>query len=269
MSSDRIRTSVVTLRHSKERGEKIIMLSAYDALFAALIESVGVDIILVGDSVTTVLCGEESTQSASMDQMIYHTRIVRRGAPNTFVVFDMPFMSYQVSSRDAVRNAGRAVKETGANGVKVEGGGPTINAVAAVVDAGIPVMGHLGFTPQSVDQLGGYRVQGRGPSAEALVEDAERLQDAGAFALVLELVPSETAARVTEALDIPTIGIGAGVQCDGQVLIVHDLLGLNERFEPKFLKRYASLADQVRSAITDFANEVRSGAFPDDAHSYE
>ncbi len=269
MPTERPRTTIATLRRKKDRGEKIVMLSAYDALFAAIIESVGLDIILVGDSVNTVLCGEESTHSATMDQMVYHTRIVRRGAPNTFVVFDMPFMSYQVTVEEAVHNAGRGIKETGANAVKIEGGSPRIATVQAIVDAGIAVMAHLGFTPQSVDQLGGYRVQGRGDSGNKLIADAKRLEDAGAFALVLELVPTDVAARVTDALSIPTIGIGSGIACDGQVLVLHDLLGLNEEFQPRFLKRYASLADDVRAALTEFANEVRSGTFPDDAHSYE
>ena len=269
MSGDRPLTTVATLQRKKERGEKIVMLSAYDALFAAIIESVGIDIILVGDSVNTVLCGEKTTHSATMDQMVYHSRIVRRGAPDAFVVFDMPFMSYQVTVDEAVHNAGRGIKETGANAVKIEGGGPRVEAVHAIVDAGIAVMAHLGFTPQSVDQLGGYRVQGRGAGADKLIEDAQRLEEAGAFALVLELVPTEVAGRITDALRIPTIGIGSGIACDGQVLIVHDLLGLNEGFHPRFLKQYASLADDVRTALNEFADEVRREVFPDDAHSYE
>ena len=246
------------------------MVTAYDALFGRLVEQAGVDIVLVGDSVNTVLCGEPTTLSATLDQMIYHGRIVRRGVARALVVIDMPFLSYQVSPDDARRNCGRALKETGAHAVKVEGGAPITPTVRTLVDIGIPAMAHLGFTPQSVHALGGPRVQGRDAgAAERLLEDARALEDAGAFALVLELVPASVALRISEALTIPSIGIGSGVHCDGQVLVLPDLLGLNEQFTPKFLKRYAELAEQVRDAVRRFGEDVRDGRYPDADHSFE
>lgn len=269
--SDKAR-SVTThgLRRMKERGEKIVMLTAYDALFASLVDQAGVDVILVGDSVNTVLCGEPTTLSATLEQMIYHARITRRGVERALVVLDMPFMSYQVSIEEAKRNAGRVLKESGVHGVKLEGGAQTVPVARALVEIGIPVMGHLGFTPQSVHALGGYRVQGRGEaSADKIIEDARALEEAGIFSLVLELMPTDVAGRVTESVTIPTIGIGSGPRCDGQVLVLHDMLGLNEGFEPKFLKRYAELAEEVRNAVGAFGDDVRSGRYPDPAHSYE
>lgn len=254
----------------KERGDRIVMLTAYDALFGELVDAAGVDVVLVGDSVNTVLCGESTTLSATLEQMIYHARIVRKGVRRALLVLDMPFMSYQVSIEDAKRNAGRVLRETGVSGIKLEGGEVVVPTIRALVDIGIPVMGHLGFTPQSVHALGGYRVQGRGPEAsDRIVADAKALEDAGAFSLVLELMPSAVAQRVTEAISIPTIGIGSGPRCDGQVLVLHDMLGLNERFTPKFLKRYAELAEQVRQAVQVFGEEVRAGRYPDTAHSYD
>lgn len=270
MPDKRRRITTHELQRLKQAGEKIVMLTAYDALFAALVDQAGVDIILVGDSVNTVLCGEETTLSATLDQMIYHGRIVRRGVERAQVVVDMPFLSYQVSVDDAKRNVGRALKETGAHAVKVEGGAAVVPTVRALSDIGVAVMGHLGFTPQSVHALGGHRVQGRDAgAADRLVADARALEDAGAYSIVLELVPSAVAARVTQAVRVPTIGIGSGLACDGQVLVLHDMLGLNEAFTPKFLKRYAALADTVRDAVRTFAREVREGGFPDDAHSYD
>ena len=253
----------------KQAGRKIVCVTAYDALFGRLVDEAGVDCVLVGDSVNQVLAGEPSTLSATMDQMVYHGRAVRRGVHRALLVVDMPFLSFQVSREDALRNCGRVMKETLAQAVKLEGGSGMAETVRALVDIGVPVMGHVGFAPQSVHALGGYRVQGRDVEAAARLEaDALALEAAGCFAVVLELVPAPLAARLSAALAIPTIGIGAGPGCDGQVLVLPDLLGLNDRFAPKFLKRYANLADDVRRAVGSFADEVRRGAYPDDAHSF-
>lgn len=257
------------LLRKKERGEKLVVLTCYDALFARILDGAGVDVLLVGDSVNQVLGGAATTLSATLDQMIYHTSIVRRGTEHALVICDMPFLTYQVSREEALRNAGRVMQQTGCHGVKLEGGRPVADTVRALVDIGIPVMGHLGLTPQSVHALGGYRVQGRdAEAAERLRADARALQEAGAFALVLELVPATLAAEVTGALSIPTIGIGAGPHCDGQVLVLHDMLGLNEQFAPKFLKRYAGLADDVRAAVRAYADDVRGGRYPGPEHSF-
>ncbi len=253
----------------KEAGRKIAMVTAYDALFASLVDQAGVDAILVGDSLATVLCGEDTTLGATMDQMVYHGRLVVRGARRALVVVDMPFMSYQVSPRQAVRNAGRLLKETGAGAVKLEGGAEAAPAVEAIVAAGVPVMGHLGFTPQSVHKLGGNRVQGRADGAvDDLVRDAKLLESAGAFSVLLELMVADVARRVTDALSVPTVSIGAGAHCDGQLLILHDLLGLNEGFNPRFLKRYAELGAAVRSAVARFADEVRQGEYPGEEYAH-
>ncbi len=253
----------------KERGERIVCLTCYDALFARLLDESGVDILLVGDSVNEVLAGAESTLSATLEQMIYHTRIVRRGTSRALVVCDLPFLSYQISREEAIRNAGRAMAETGCHTVKLEGGKPMAQTVRALVDVGIPVMGHLGLTPQSVHALGGHRVQGRDEkTAERLKEDAKALEDAGAFAIVLELVPAPLASQITKSLTIPTIGIGAGPACDGQVLVLHDMLGLNDKFAAKFVKRYAALAEDVREAVRLYAAEVREGRYPGPEHSF-
>jgi 3-methyl-2-oxobutanoate hydroxymethyltransferase len=253
----------------KQRGERIVVLTCYDALFARLLDGAGVDILLVGDSVNQVLAGADSTLSATLDQMIYHTRIVRRGATRAMVVCDMPFLTYQVSREDAIRNAGRVMQQTGCQAVKLEGGAPIAETTRALVEIGIPVMGHLGLTPQSVHALGGYRVQGRDEqSAERLKADAAALEQAGAFAIVLELVPAPLASQITKALTIPTIGIGAGPACDGQVLVLPDMLGLNEHFTAKFVKRYAALAEDVREAVTLYAAEVREGRYPGPEHSF-
>lgn len=260
-SQRRVRT--LDFARRKEAGEPIVMLTAYDALFASLLDESGVDAILVGDSLATVLCGEETTLSATVEQMIYHGRLVCRGARRALVVVDMPFMSYQVSPEDAVRNAGRILKETGAGAVKLEGGAEAAPAVRAMTSAGIPVMGHLGFTPQSVHQIGGARVQGRAEGAvERLVRDAKAIEEAGAFSILLELLVGPVAEQVTKALHVPTVGIGAGPHCDGQLLILHDMLGLNEEFNPRFLKRFAELGAQVRSAVGRYTEEVRTGAYP-------
>src|SRR5881392_652129 len=246
-----------TLLEMKEKGERIVALTCYDALFARLLDTSGVDILLVGDSLNQVLAGAPSTLSATLDQMIYHTKMVRRGTEHAMVVCDMPFLSYQVSPEDAVRNCGRAMKETGCHAVKIEGGQPMAATVRRLVDIGIPVMGHLGLTPQSVHAMGGYRVQGRTDAAALkLVNDAAELEQAGAFAIVLEGVPMQLAAEITQKLSIPTIGIGAGPHCDGQVLVVNDVLGLSDRTPPKFVKRYANVREQVLDAAEAFRREV-------------
>jgi 3-methyl-2-oxobutanoate hydroxymethyltransferase len=253
----------------KKAGRKIVAVTAYDALFGRLVDEAGVDCVLVGDSLNQVLCGEPSTLSATLDQMIYHGRAVRKGVERALLVVDMPFLSYQVTVEDALRSCGRVMKETGAQAVKLEGGSAVADRVKALVDIGIPVMGHLGLTPQSVHALGGYRVQGRDEdNARRMEADAKTLEEAGCFSVVLELVPAGVAGKISRSLTIPTIGIGAGPECDGQVLVLPDLLGLNDRFAPKFLKRYAELAGEVRQAVGCFAEEVRSGRFPDAEHSF-
>jgi len=253
----------------KERGERIVVLTCYDALFARLLDASGVDVLLVGDSVNQVLAGAETTLSATLEQMIYHTKIVRRGAVRALVVCDMPFLTYQVTPQEAIRNCGRVMQETACHAVKLEGGAPMAETVRALVDIGIPVMGHLGLTPQSVHALGGYRVQGRDEkTAERLKADAKALEEAGAFSVVLELVPAPLASQITKSLRIPTIGIGAGPACDGQVLVLPDMLGLNDRFSAKFVKRYAALAEDVREAVKLYAAEVREGRYPGPEHSF-
>jgi len=254
----------------KQRRERLVMVSAYDALFARLSEEGGADMILVGDSLANVILGLDSTVPVTVEQMIHHGAAVRRGAARAMVVVDMPFMSYQISTEDALRNAGRIMKETSAHAVKVEGGDEGLAVtIQGMTRAGIPVMGHIGFTPQSVNTLGGYRVQGRAPGdQERLIEEARRVEAAGAFALVLELVPSAVSRAVTAAVGIPTIGIGAGPECDGQVLVLYDLLGLNDLFRPKFLRHYAEMAGDVRAAVARFAEDVRAGTYPDKEHSF-
>ncbi len=263
------RVTTLDIVGCKRSGRKIVALTAYDALFARLLDEAGVDIVLVGDSLNTVLAGQETTLSATLEQMIYHGRMVRAGVERALVIVDLPFLSYQVSVEEAKRNAGRVMQLTGANGVKLEGGRAMQQTVRALVEIGIPVMGHVGFTPQSVHALGGARVQGRGEVGERILADAKALEDAGAFAVVLELMPADVAARVSGALAIPTIGIGSGAGCDGQVLVLHDMLGLNDRFHAKFVKTYANMAEQVRGAVRQYAEEVRAGGYPDAAHSFE
>ena len=262
----------LTIRDIRARkgGEKLVMVSAYDALFARIADEAGVDLVLVGDSLANTVAGLDSTLRVTLDQMIYHGASARRGCSRALLVVDMPFGSYQVSVEDAMRNCVRVMQETGAQAVKLEGGSERIvAAVRAVVEMGVPVMGHLGFTPQSVHALGGPRVQGKETAgADRLLEEARRLEEAGAFAIVLELVPAVLAKRITDAVGVPTIGIGAGVSCDGQVLVLPDLLGLNEGFKPKFLKRYAELGQAARSAVEAFVSETRSGTYPGDSHSF-
>jgi 3-methyl-2-oxobutanoate hydroxymethyltransferase len=253
----------------KAKGERIVMLTCYDALFARLLDASGVDILLVGDSVNEVLAGQPSTLSATLDQMIYHTSMVRRGTQHALVVCDMPFLTYQVSTEEAIRNSGRVMAKTGCHAVKLEGGRPVAATVRALVDVGIPVMGHLGLTPQSVHALGGFRVQGKDlEAARAIVDDAIALADAGCFAVVLECVPDAVARLVTDSIAVPTIGIGAGRHCDGQVLVMHDLLGLEERITPKFVRRYAELGADAVAAVSQFADDVRAGRFPSSEETY-
>jgi len=258
------------LAEMKRRGEKIVMVTAYDASSGKLADAAGVDLILVGDSAAMVVLGHESsTVPVTMDEMLFMTRAVTRGARRPLVVGDLPFGSYQVSDEDAVRNAIRFVKEAGADVVKLEGAGPSLARVQAIVGAGIGVMGHLGLTPQSATVLGGFKTQGRtAEKAQQLLEDARALEAAGCFALVLEAVPAPVAERITAALSIPTIGIGAGSGCDGQVLVWHDLLGLHDGPTPRFVKQYADLKEEIRHALEAYAGEVRSGAFPAEQHTY-
>jgi 3-methyl-2-oxobutanoate hydroxymethyltransferase len=270
MNADPRPLTVIDLLTIKAAGRRIVMLTCYDAIFARLLEGAGVDVLLVGDSLNQVIAGQETTLSATLDQMIYHAAAVRRGARRALVFVDLPFLTYQISIPEAIRNAGRVLQETNAHGVKLEGGSHMVETVAALVERGIPVMGHLGLTPQSVHALGGYRVQGRDEgAAERLINDAKLLQSAGACAIVLELIPAALAGRISQSVTIPTIGIGAGPHCDGQVLVLHDMLGLNEQFSPRFLKHYGKLGQAVREAVRSYADEVRDGRYPDKEHSFE
>jgi 3-methyl-2-oxobutanoate hydroxymethyltransferase len=255
---------------ARESGRKLVIVATYDTLFARLAEEGGVDAVLVGDSLGNVVAGYDSTIPVTLDQMIYHGGCVRRGLRRAMLIVDLPFLTYQVSVEDALRNSGRVVQETGAEAVKLEGATePVLQAVRALTEVGIPVMGHLGLTPQHLLAIGGFRVQGReAAAAQRLLDDARRLEDAGAFSIVLELMPSDVASKVTEALSVPTIGIGAGAGCSGQVLVLHDLLGLNDGFKPKFLKRYAELGTEARAAIRSFGDEVRSGRYPGPEHAF-
>ena len=257
------------LADMKRRRERIVMVTAYDYPSGSLADAAGMDIVLVGDSAAMTVLGYESTVPATMDEMVMLTRAAVRGAKRPLVVADMPFGSFQISDEEAVRSAVRFVKEAGVDAVKLEGAGPTVSRVLALVGAGIPVMGHVGLTPQSATMLGGFRAQGRTSArARQLLEDARTLEQAGCFSLVLEAVPAPVAARITEELTIPTIGIGSGRDCDGQVLVYHDLLGLYQGREPRFVKRYAELATEIQDAIERYAADVRSGAFPGDEHTY-
>jgi 3-methyl-2-oxobutanoate hydroxymethyltransferase len=254
----------------RERGERFAMLTAYDALSAHLLDEAGIPLILVGDTLGMVMLGYDDTLPVTIDQMIHHTAAVRRGVTNAFVIGDMPFMSYQASTEEGFRNAGRFLKEAGAHAVKLEGGGRVLELVGRLTDSGIPVMGHLGLTPQSVNQFGGYRVQGRSDeAAHQIVKDAKSLEAAGAFALVLEAIPSALAAEVTKSLRIPTIGIGAGPDCSGQVLVFHDFLGITEGPAPRFVKRYAGIGAEIKRAAATFASEVADGTYPGSEHSYD
>lgn len=254
----------------KAEGSPIVALTAYDVLFAGLVEKAGIDFILVGDSLGQVVLGHPSTLPVTVEDMIRHAAAVRRGAPDSFIVVDMPFLSYQVSVEDTVRNAGRIMKETGVQAVKLEGGNRRVlDAIEALVAVGIPVMGHLGLTPQSVHALGGYRVQGRDPlSAEDLKERARALEASGVFSIVLELVPGTLAGEISRSLDVPTIGIGAGPECDGQVLVLYDALGLNAEFQPRFLKRFAEIHEAALDGVRDYVREVRERSYPGPEHTF-
>jgi 3-methyl-2-oxobutanoate hydroxymethyltransferase len=257
------------LRAAKERGERFAMLTAYDASSAALLDELGVPVLLVGDSLGMVALGYGSTVPVTLDEMLHHTRAVSRGAPRSLVVGDLPFGTYQDGPSQAFAAAVRMLKEGGANAVKLEGGGPMVAVTAHLVGAGIPVMGHLGLTPQSVNQFGGFKVQGRGDAAaDQLVADAVALAEAGAFAIVLECIPAELGRRVTETVPVPTIGIGAGPDCDAQVLVWHDLLGLTTGRLPRFVKQYADLRSEIAGAVKAFVSEVADGEYPGPEHSY-
>jgi 3-methyl-2-oxobutanoate hydroxymethyltransferase len=260
---------ITELAEMKARGEKIVMVTAYDAPSARLADAAGVDLILVGDSAAMVVLGHESTVPATVDELLVLTRAATRGARRPLVVADLPFGSFQVSDEGAVANAVRFVKEAGAEAVKLEGGAAMASRVRAIAAAGIPVMGHIGLTPQSATALGGFKAQGRtAEKARQLYEDALALEAAGCFAIVLEAVPAQVAARVTAALQVPTIGIGAGADCDGQVLVWHDMLGLYDGRSPRFVKRYAELAPTITTALASYADEVRGGRFPEEQHTY-
>jgi 3-methyl-2-oxobutanoate hydroxymethyltransferase len=263
------RLAATDLREMKRRGDKIAAITAYDYLFARLVDSAGVDVVLVGDSLGQVVLGLDSTIPVTLDDMIHHARAVRRGVARALLVVDLPFLTYQVTREDALRNAGRVLQETGAAAVKLEGGSPeTCDTVRALVRAGIPVMGHLGFTPQSVNQTG-TRVQARDDDGAArLLEDAKRLEEAGAFSLVLELVPGTVAQTATEALEIPTIGIGAGAGCDGQVLVLQDMLGLNPGFAPRFLRKFADVGQVAGDGVREYVRTVKAGEYPGPEHTF-
>jgi len=264
------KVTTATLREMKRRGERITVLSAYDYPTAHMIDEAGIDVILVGDSLGNVILGYKDTLAVTMDEMIHHTKAVARAAKRALVVGDMPFMSYQASVADAIRNAGRFLKEGHAEAVKIEGGRGMVEKVEAIVQSGIPVMGHLGLTPQWIHQLGGFKVSGKTEAAARMVvEDVKKLEDAGVFSIVLECVPWQLAKLITERSGVPTIGIGSGPHCDGQVLVLHDLLGLTGPHVPKFVKQYAQLEGTISKAIAEFRQEVRTGKFPSLNHSYE
>ena len=253
----------------KQNGEKISMLTAYDVSFAGLLDSSGIDVILVGDSLGMVLLGYESTIPVTMEEMLHHCRAVKKGVNRAILVGDMPFMSYQVSVSEAITNAGRFLKEAGCDAVKLEGGTEVCDTVKAIVRAGIPVMGHIGLTPQTASQLGGYKVQGKdAESAHRLLESARALEAAGAFSIVLECIPAQLSQVISAAVAIPTIGIGAGRFCDGQVLVTHDMVGMFEKFVPTFVKKYVNLAPQIKEAVAAYNKEVKAGDFPDEEQSF-
>jgi 3-methyl-2-oxobutanoate hydroxymethyltransferase len=258
------------LYKKKAEGRKLTMLTAYDFPTAQIVDEAGIDMILVGDSLGMVVQGLSSTLPVTMDEMIYHTRMVSRAVQTALVVGDMPFLSYQTHRAEAVRNAGRFLKEAGAEAVKLEGGSQMAETIRAVVDSGIPVMAHIGLTPQYLHMLGGFKVQGKDEAArEKILADARAVQDAGAFSVVLEAMPASLAKEIHESLRIPTIGIGAGPECDGQVLVLHDILGLFDRFTPKFVKRYVNLKDQALKAVREYKQEVETGKFPSQEHSFK
>jgi len=261
--------TIIDIQKMKVAGEKIAVLTSYDYPFTRIMDECGIDVILVGDSVGVVFAGYDNTLPVTMDEMIYHTRAVVRARPRALVVADMPFLSYQIDLRDARLNAGRLVKEGGAEAVKLEGGAHLADTIRAIVDMDIPVMAHIGLTPQSIHRMGGYKVQGKkDEQAQRLLEDAKAVEEAGAFAVVLEGIPLKLAERITTELSIPTIGIGAGPHCDGQVLVIHDILGLCEKYSPKFVKRYGDAGALVAGAVASYITEVKKGEFPDEGHSF-
>lgn len=261
--------TVKSFQEAKDNNRKISMLTAYDYSMAKMVDAAGIDSILIGDSLGMVFQGHESTLPVTVDDMIYHTKAVARGAKRALIIADMPFLSYHVSKEEAVRNAGRLVKEGGAEAVKIEGGAQVADTIKAIVDAQIPVMGHLGLTPQSVNAFGGFKVQGKdGESAKKILEDAKLLEKAGVFAITLECIPDKLAALITESVNIPTIGIGAGNGCDGQVLVINDMLGMFSDFVPKFVKQYATLNTQITEAIKNYIFELNDGKFPAAEHTF-
>jgi 3-methyl-2-oxobutanoate hydroxymethyltransferase len=263
------RITTLELKNMKERGEKIVALTAYDALFAEIEDRAGVDVILVGDSAAMVVAGHETTLPITMEQMLYHCSIVSKTVKRALVVADMPFLSFQISVEDAIRNAGRFLKESGVQAVKIEGGSVMLKTVKTLVQLGIPVMGHLGLTPQSVHQFGSYEVRGKDEvEALQLLKDAKLLEEAGAFSIVLEKIPLKLAGEVSRSLKIPTIGIGSGPECDGQVLVNYDMLGLYEKIKPRFVRRYLEMAKLVEEAVGKYCKDIRSGNFPSEKESY-
>jgi 3-methyl-2-oxobutanoate hydroxymethyltransferase len=267
MADDKV--TIQSLRKQKQAGQRITMLTCYDATFARLLDATGVDILLVGDSLGMVIQGHGTTLPVTLDEMIYHCRAVARVTRRAQVVGDMPFMSYQASIEDGLRSAGRMVKEGGCEGVKLEGGAQHAELVSRLVASGIPVMGHIGLTPQSVHQMGGFKVQGKGHgAAQRLVDDAKALEQAGAYSIVLEGMPMEVAREVTRAVSVPTIGIGAGPDCDGQVLVIYDLLGMDDAFKPRFVRKYENFALRVRTAVSSYVEDVRAGRFPSADESF-
>lgn len=266
---DRKKVTVSKVIQMKKKGKKIVMLTAYDYIMSSLFNESNVDIILVGDSVGNTVLGYKNTIPVTLEDIIHHTAAVVRGNHYSLVVADMPFMTYKINSEQALKNAGRLIQEAGAEAVKMEGGIEIKKTIQRIVEAGIPVMGHIGFTPQSIHKFGGYKVQGKdNKTHDYLIESAKAIEDAGAFSLVLELVPTDVAKEITDEISIPTIGIGAGPYCDGQVLVIYDMLGMVRGFKPKFLKTYANLADEIVEAINRFSEEVRKGIFPDNEHYY-
>ena len=262
--------TVLDIYKKKAEGKKITMLTAYDYPTAQIVDQAGIDMILVGDSLGNVVQGVANTLPVTMDEMIYHTKMVSRAAQSAMVVGDMPFLSYQTHKADAIRNAGRFLKEAGAEAVKLEGGSQMADTIRAIVDAGIPVVAHIGLTPQYVHMLGGFKVQGKNEAArEKILADARAVQDAGAFSVVLEAMPSSLAKEIHQLIHISTIGIGAGPDCDGQVLVIHDLLGLFDRFTPKFVKKYANLKEQALKAVKEYKQDVEAGSFPSEEHSFK
>ena len=258
-----MRTTINQIKDMKEKGEKITMLTAYDYSTAKIVDEAGIPLILVGDSLGMVMLGYESTVPVTIDEMIHHSKAVVRGTENSLIVGDMPFMTYHISVEDCLRNAARFIQEAGTQCIKLEGGVSVADKVRRVVECGIPVMGHIGLTPQSINQFGGHKVQGKSPEAAIKIfEDAEALEDAGVFAIVLETVPAPLAALITEKVSVPTIGIGAGAGCDGQVQVINDILGSFTDFVPRHAKQYAKLAETMRSAISEYHNEVKDGSFP-------